>query len=295
MVSHLLSSCRFKKRLLERDLGFSLADSPVMPHSASLESHSSKRARGHSSGEVRGYYRHVAPFYDLELADRGDEALWLWAAGSPAGCRVLELGAGTGRATAFFACKAAWVVATELAPEMIVLARRRLAGAANVSLVLADMRELELQARFDLVAAVDDPFVHLTADEDRQRAFAAAARHLAPGGRFILDGAWFPPHQRRAAAMKTGLIEEHGSRGLEVRQTWHCDPQTHLCDASFEYSRRGERLEEASFPARLWSHEELTDRARAAGLRVTHLWGDYDRRPWDRMASPHLIVEMRLG
>jgi len=246
--------------------------------------------------EVRGYYHRVLPFYDLELADRGDEMLWTWAASTPAGCRVLELGAGTGRATAFFARVAARVVALELTPEMIAVARRRLAGAANVALVVADMRETELRVRFDLVAAVDDPFVHLVEDEDRERAFATAARHLAPGGRFLLDAAWFSPDQRLAAGGEGGLVKEHSGRGgLLVRETWRCDPRTRLCTASFEYRRQGETVEKASFPARLWSREELEHRARAAGLQVAHLWGDYDRRPWERTTSPRMIAELRVG
>src|SRR6185312_9967471 len=161
-----------------------------------------------TSSAVRAYYRRVLPFYDLELADRGDEKLWTWAASVPTGCRVLELGAGSGRATAFLARSAGFVVALDLSPEMIAVARRRLAGAANVVLAVADMRETELRTRFDLVAAVDDPFVHLVEDEDRQRAFATVARHLTPGGRFILDAAWFPPDQRWAAGGEDGLVQE---------------------------------------------------------------------------------------
>ncbi|MBW8879109.1 MAG: class I SAM-dependent methyltransferase [Acidobacteria bacterium] len=246
--------------------------------------------------EVRAYYHRVLPFYDLELADRGDEGLWSWAASNPKGCRVLELGAGTGRATAFFARVAARVVALELTPEMIAVARQRLAGAANVAFVVGDMRETELRVRFDLVAAVDDPFVHLTGDEDRERAFATAARHLAPGGRFLLDAAWFSPDQRRAAGGEGGLVKEHSGRGgLLVRETWRCDPRARLCAAFFEYRRQGETVERASFPARLWSREELEHRARTAGLQVAHLWGDYDRRPWERGTSPRMIAELRQG
>lgn len=250
----------------------------------------------HVSSTVRSYYRRVLPFYDLELADRGDEGLWAWAAGEPPGCRVLELGAGTGRATAFFARSAGFVVALDLSPEMLAVARHRLAGAANVVLAVADMRELGLRVRFDLVAAVDDPFVHLIEDEDRQQAFAAAARHLAPVGRFILDAAWFSPDQRWAAGSAEGLVQHHPSRdGLEVCETWHCDPRSRLCTASYEYRRQGETVENASFPARLWSREELEHRARVAGLRVTHLWGGYDRRPWDRTTSPRMIAELRAA
>src|SRR6185295_3588175 len=93
---------------------------------------------------------------------------------------VLELGAGTGRATAALAETAGRIVACDLAPELIARARRRLAHLPHVALLGADMRELELAARFDPVVAVYDPFVHLTDDEDRDRALATVARHLAP-------------------------------------------------------------------------------------------------------------------
>ncbi len=246
------------------------------------------------SSEVRSYYHRILPFYDLELADRGDGELWAWAASAPPGCRVLELGAGTGRATAWLARTAGRVVALELAPEMIAVARGKLAGVSNVWLVAADMREAPLSSRFDLVTAIDDPFVHLTRDEDRERAFATAARHLVPGGRFLLDAAWFRPEERRAAGDPGGLVKENpGSGGLSVRETWECDPAARLCTARYEYFVQGKKVEQASFPARLWSREELEHRARAAGLRIAHLWGDYDRRPWDRATSPRLIAELR--
>ncbi|HSU84134.1 MAG TPA: class I SAM-dependent methyltransferase, partial [Thermoanaerobaculia bacterium] len=103
--------------------------------------------------EVRDYYHRILPFYDAELAGRGDGGLWAWAASVPPGCRVLELGAGTGRATAWLARAAAQVVALELAPEMIAVARRKLAGLSNVRFLAADMREIPRRSSFDLVAA----------------------------------------------------------------------------------------------------------------------------------------------
>lgn len=245
--------------------------------------------------EVREYYRRVLPFFDRELASRGDGELWAWAASAPQGCRVLEIGAGTGRATASLAQTAGRVVAFDLAPEMIAVARRRLRDCSNVSLFVADMRELDLRVRFDLVVAVDDPFVHLTEDADRERAWTAAARHLLPGGRFLLDAAWFSPEKRHAAGEPGGLVfERSAGEGLEVRETWCCDPGARLCSTSFEYRLDGRKVERATFPSRLWSREELEHRARDADLRIAHLWGDYDRRPWDRETSPRLIAELRL-
>lgn len=258
--------------------------------SAPLTSEPAARVRD----QVRGYYHRVLPFYEQELADRGDAAFWARAAAEPLNAWVLELGAGTGRATAALAETAGRVVACDFAPELVARARRRLAPLPHVAFLVADMRELELNAHFDLVVAVDDPFVHLTGDDDRDRALAAAARHLAPTGRFLLDAAWFSPSQRKAAGSPKSLIlKRQGPAGLEVAQTWRCDPDTRLCTARFEYSVQGHRLEKATFPARLWSIEELEQRAAAAKLEVTRLWGDYDGGPWDRATSPRLIAELR--
>jgi SAM-dependent methyltransferase len=241
------------------------------------------------SAEVQDYYHRILPFFEAELRGRGDEDFWVRMAAEPSGCRVLELGAGTGRATVLLAKKAARVVASELSPEMIARARRKLRGLPHVRLLVADMRELSLREKFDLIAAVDDPFVHLTADEDRDRAFAVVAEHLAPSGRFVLDAAWFPPEDRES------LIKERtaGDGHLRVREVWRCDPDTRLCTARFEYRQDGELAAEASFPGRLWSVEELENRARAAGLQVSRLWGDYDLRAWERASSPRLIAEMK--
>ena len=49
-----------------------------------------------SADDVRESDHRVLPFYEAELKDRGDGDFWAWAASEPAGCRVLEVGAGTG-------------------------------------------------------------------------------------------------------------------------------------------------------------------------------------------------------
>ena len=137
-------------------------------------------------------------------------------------------------------------------------------------------------------------YVHLTEDGDRERAFAAAARRLKPGGRFILDMAWFPPEKRERAESPEGLVMEHsGKKDLHVRQTWRIDPETRIGTARFEYSRGGKKVGGSDFPARLWSMEELESRAAEAGLEIAALWGDFDRRPWTRESSERLIAEMR--
>ena len=248
------------------------------------------------SDEVREYYRRVEPFLDAELADRGDESFWEWAASEPAGCRVLEVGAGTGRATRFLARTAGRVVAFDLAPQLVVLARRRMAPQARVSLFAGDLRCPGVAADFDLVVAVDDPFAHLLGDEERDAGLQAMTARLASGGRLILDAAWMSPHGRRLAKRPEGLVLERfrggGADHLRVREEIHCG-RGRICDTALEYARDGETLATAAYRSRLWSLAEIRQRSRAAGLVLTHLWGAYDRRPWHRQTSPRLLVEAR--
>jgi hypothetical protein len=110
----------------------------------------------------------------------------------------------------------------------------------------------------------------------------------------VVDMAWFPPEKREQAVRPEGLVMERtGPSGLSIREIWRCDPGSRTGSARFEYSRGGRELGGAGFPARLWSVEELESRAAAAGLEIVQLWGDFDRRPWERETSERLIAEMR--
>jgi SAM-dependent methyltransferase len=68
--------------------------------------------------------------------------------------RVLEVGAGTGKATALFASRGADIVAIEPSPQMIALARSGCAAYPNVAFVVATFEEWPLEPdSFDLVVS----------------------------------------------------------------------------------------------------------------------------------------------
>lgn len=248
-------------------------------------------------GEVRRYYRTVSRFIDRERLARPDRHFWRAVAGERRGGAGLDLGCGTGRVTRLLAAELAWAVGVDLSPEMLARARARggRGVAGRVSLAAADMRSLALRRRFDLVTAANDPLAHLASGEDRDRALAAVAAHLAPGGRFVLDAHWFPPKRLARAREAAGLVLEHPGRdGLRVRETWHCDPDG-SCRAGYEYRREGELLARAAFRSRYWTEAEVEERFARAGLAVTALWGGWDRAPWRPERARRLLVEARLA
>ena len=135
-------------------------------------------------------YEATAPIYDAFTAhDRHDrwtdmlESL-LRPHGLPARGRLLDIGCGTGKSFAPWEARGWSVVACDASPAML----RRAAAKADpdTTTVVADARELGDLGRFDLAAMVDD-VVNCLAPSQLGRAFAGAARNLAPGGLLVFD------------------------------------------------------------------------------------------------------------
>lgn len=282
----------FQKKGLLRS--FVARPRPAAGPPEAAERHEERPPSG-SRREIRRYYRTVGRFIELELASRNDAGYWRARAeelGRPA---VLELGAGTGRVTRVLAPLTELLVGIDLSPEMLRMARQRFAGAAGAHLVVADMRTLELGRRFDLVLAANDPFSHLPSDADRDRAMAVVARHLRPGGIFVLDALWFPERFRRRLQRPGGWhrTRELGSPEEEcsVEEWWHLDPDTWRGQVRYEYRQKGRTVGTAGFRPRFWRPEEVERRFSAVGLKVRRRLGGYDERPWDPERDRSLIVE----
>lgn len=236
--------------------------------------------------ELRSYYDPLLPYWDATLADRGDLDFWRERAEAWSGRTVLELGCGNGRVTEVLAGAGGRVVGVDLNLGALDEARSRLGGSDDVRLVAADMRELALGRRFPVAVAANDPFSHLRADADRQRALDRIAAHLAPGGLFVLDALWLSDDWLEEARTEGGRTEERtvtdraDGRELRVRHTWRPAPEGRRFEARYEVWIDGERRGDTTFRGRCWSIDELRERYAAAGLRVDRLLGDYDGSEW---------------
>ena len=100
------------------------------------------------------------------------------------GGRVAEVRFGSGR---ILARAGHHVVGVDTSPHMLALACEKLATAgpqvaARARLVQGDLRYFELSELFDLAIVAVKTFAYLITRHDQQRALAAVAAHLRPGG-----------------------------------------------------------------------------------------------------------------
>lgn len=138
-------------------------------------------------------YDRARPAYPPELFDD----LARLAAIGP-GCRVLEIGCGTGQATVPLAQRGCVIVAVEIGPHLAAVARRNLARFPSVRVVTSAFEDWPLPAEpFDLVLSATafhwiDPAVRVVKAADALRpggALAVIATHHVAGGteKFFVD------------------------------------------------------------------------------------------------------------
>jgi SAM-dependent methyltransferase len=101
---------------------------------------------------------------------------------------VLDAGCGTGRVAVELADRGVTVVGVDSDPDMIEAAR---AKAPDLRWVCADLAELALPDRFDVVALAGNVVPYVAADR-RAAVVATCARHLAPDGVLVAGFALRP-------------------------------------------------------------------------------------------------------
>ena len=99
---------------------------------------------------------------------------------------VLDLGCGTGGITSELADMGYDMVALDVSPEMLNIARERNFG-KNTLLLCQDMREFELYGTVQAVYSSFDCLNYITEPDDLAEVFALVHNYLEPGGIFVFD------------------------------------------------------------------------------------------------------------
>jgi SAM-dependent methyltransferase len=110
------------------------------------------------------------------------------------GGRALEFAIGTGRVAVPLAEKGVPVAGIELSGPMLDRLRTK-ADEAAIPVVHGDMATARVPGEFSLVYLVYNTISNLLTQDEQVACFGNAARHLRPGGRFVIE-LWVPDLQR---------------------------------------------------------------------------------------------------
>lgn len=102
------------------------------------------------------------------------------------GGRVLELAIGTGRVAVPLAERGVPVTGIELSAPMVARLREK-ADDAAIPVVMGDMATARAPGAYTLVYLVFNTISNLLTQDEQVACFRNAARHLEPGGRFVIE------------------------------------------------------------------------------------------------------------
>lgn len=206
------------------------------------------------------------------------------------GTRILELGVGTGRLALPLAARGHTVHGIDSSERMLAAMAAK-PGGASVVAHLGDMVDdiataAEQGGPFDVIFVAYNTLFNLLAVERQQACFVSAARHLAPGGAFVVE-AFDPttPHDRTADVGVRSITADRVVLSVSTS-----DPATQRAEGQYvEFTEAGGvRLRPWSI--RWATTAQLDAMAAAAGLEVVDRWEDFNRRPFAVDSPTHVSV-----
>ena len=225
------------------------------------------------------YDRTSASMYAADVLEPAVEFLGRRAAGGPA----LEFAIGTGRVALPLRARGVPVTGIDLSGPMLDQLRGK-PGGAEIPVVVGDMATARVPGEFGLVYLVYNTITNLLEQDEQVACFRNAARHLAPGGRFVVEV--FVPDLRRLPpgdVARPFLVGEHhvGFDTYDVVAQRLVSHHYRIDDGAARVARSRHRY---VWPA------ELDLMARLAGLDLRERWADWTEAPFTAESTAHVSV-----
>jgi len=209
---------------------------------------------------------------------------------------VLELACGSGRLTIPLAEAGMDIEGLDLSPAMLATAREK-SDARGLKLPwhLGDATDFTVDRSFGMIFLPNNSIVHLLTWQDLLSCLACVRRHLAVGGRFLLD--YFNPSLALLMRDPVGRFPVADFTHPETRapvvvtESSVYDAATQINHARW-FWRLEDRAEEvvSELPMRVYFPQELDALLALAGFDIEVKYGSYDLVPFTSASQKQLIV-----
>jgi SAM-dependent methyltransferase len=241
------------------------------------------------------YDSFIADYYDESpvVSGRVQDVAFYRDAARDFGDPVLELGCGTGRITMALAEAGKRVTGLDLSERMLERAVKkrsalRVEARERVHLVQGDMAGFDLGEKFRLVIIPFRPLQHLLEVHQQVKCLECVRKHLAPGGRLILDvfqtdveRIHDPVHMREALVTEYSTPDGRQVKISERVAAFHRAQQINDVEMIFSIKHKSGREERMVFawPLRYFFRYEVEHLLARCGFKVTAEYGNFDRTP----------------
>lgn len=234
----------------------------------------------HFDGWVaESYDAHEAEMFEAAALDPMLDVLSELAGDGPA----LEFAIGTGRVALPLAARGVEVTGIELSPAMVEQLRRKVGGDA-IAVTMGDMSTRRVDGTFALVYLVFNTINNLLSQDEQVACFDNAARHLAPGGRFVVEVGVPDLRRLHPGEQVRAFATDPTHLGFD-----EYDLATQRAASHHHYLEDGE-WRSFTIPFRYVWPAELDLMARLAGLRLRDRWADWHRAPFTHESRAHVSV-----
>ncbi len=196
---------------------------------------------------------------------------------------ALELGIGTGRIALPLRQRGVRVHGIDLSPAMVAGLRAK-PGGERIDVTLGDFATTAVDGAFTVAYLVFNTIMNLTTQDEQVACFRNVARHLEPGGCFVIEVS--VPRLQRLPPGET-------FQPFTVTPTRLSFDEYDVVNqrlVSHHYRVQDGRLNVTSIPFRFVWPAELDLMARLAGLTLCERWGGWKREPFLADSAKHVSV-----
>ncbi len=248
-----------------------------------------------TSSHIDHFDEPVAATYDADeasmfapgvLGPTVDVLAGLARAGSAEQPSALEFAIGTGRVAVPLLKAGVAVDGIDLSQAMLDRLRAK-SGTESIRTVTGSFTTADLGAKYDLVYLVFNTIGNVTTQDGQVECFANAARHLKPGGHFVVEN--IVPRLRHLTPGSNEIVFHASDDHVGV------DVYTDLVNqqaVSRHFFAEGEPdvFRHGETPFRYTWPSELDLMARLAGMDLVDRWADWDKTPFSGESGSHVSV-----